>query len=700
MKTVFKVAVVLVVAVVVGAIVVLHSIDFDQYRGLIAEEVEAATGRKLVIQGHIQPDILSLTPSLVVNDVALANASWGTRPEMVTLERLEAEVALIPLFSGDVEVKRLVLVAPDIFLETDAEGNGNWVFEDVGRTPASETPAGAEAGAPTLPAVTEVRIEDAVLTYHDGRTGKDTSVTIDRLSGFAEDARSPLKLDLSGTYNGAPFEAVVELGALAGLADPEKPYPVDLEVKAGGATITVKGAIGEPLEAKGLVLDIAVQGADLAALGQFAGAALPEAGPYSVSAHLSDEGEAIRIAELKVALGQSDLAGDITLVQGVKPLVRGELSSKLIALNDFVGKAETQGEPAPEESAAGQEAAETDDGRIFSDEPLPLELLMAVDVEVKIAVARIVTEGPEISNVALNVALKGGKLTVKPFTAEIAKGRLSADIAVDASASPPRMTAKVTVKDIDLAAVAKEAALEEKISGKATLEASVAGKGRSMRALMAGLGGRTELVVGESRLGNAYLKFVLADVTKAVLGDVGEDTRVNCVVSRFDIDQGLAVSKAMVMDTETLTLTGEGEINLATEELDLTLTPKPKQVSLVNLAVPVNVTGRLSSPTVLPDPAGVATKVATGIIGTMTGAGLVAGLLGGAAAGSVGGEDNPCLALLSGGGAPQASADGGTASKSTEAPGDEEGRGPAGVLIEGIGDGLKSIGSQLKGLFE
>ena len=99
MKRLFKILSilsVLLVAIVVAAVAVLSSLDFNDYKGVIAEEVKKATGRDLKISGDLKLHI-SLTPSLYVDGVTFANAPWGSRPEMVSLKRLEAEVALMPL---------------------------------------------------------------------------------------------------------------------------------------------------------------------------------------------------------------------------------------------------------------------------------------------------------------------------------------------------------------------------------------------------------------------------------------------------------------------------------------------------------------------------------------------------------------------------------------------------------------------------
>src|SRR5712672_1048257 len=92
----------------VAAVAYVLSIDFDRYRPLLAERVKAATGRDFVIAGRLDL-ALSLTPTLTVRNVRLANPPGFSRPDMATIAKLEAQVALWPLLSRRVEIKRFDL---------------------------------------------------------------------------------------------------------------------------------------------------------------------------------------------------------------------------------------------------------------------------------------------------------------------------------------------------------------------------------------------------------------------------------------------------------------------------------------------------------------------------------------------------------------------------------------------------------------
>ncbi len=65
--------------------------------------------------------------------------------------------------------------------------------------------------------------------------------------------------------------------------------------------------------------------------------------------------------------------------------------------------------------------------------------------------------------------------------------------------------------------------------------------------------------------------------------------RSNCLVTRFDIKDGIAQSRGLVLDTPGATVLGAGTIDLRHERLNLHLDTQSKQVNLANLAVPMNV---------------------------------------------------------------------------------------------------------------
>ncbi|MGB8274448.1 MAG: AsmA family protein [Alphaproteobacteria bacterium] len=697
--TLVKIAVALVVVAVIAAVVVLKSIDLNQYKGLIAEKVEEATGRKLVIAGPIYLSLFTLQPAIAVDDVSFSNAAWGTRPEMVRLKRLDAQVALLPLLSKRVVVKRLVLVAPDILLETNAKGEANWAF---GKPAAKAEPQAPPAAGPgVLPVVNEVGITDGSLTYLDGVTGKKTTLKLDNLSARAASAASPLAISIAGEYNDNAFKVDGTLGPLAELTAPKAPFPLDLAAEAGGASVKLKGTIAKPMEAKGINIDLSVEGKSLADAGALAGASLPKVGPYALAAHVADADGGIKVEHLKGTLGKSDLSGDLVLIQGKKPTVRATFASKLLDLSEL---APPSGEGAKAPSGTGEaKGGAAKDGRLFSDAPLPLDGLKAANADVKLAADQLVLpNGLALGNVAVTLTLVDGLLTVKPVSADVVNGKVAANVSLDARQPQAGLALDAKANDLDLAEMVKEMKINQKVDGKATFEGSAKGQGASVRAIMAGLNGQTSLSIGEMRVDNTLMKIVMADLAKAVVGQ-GDASKINCVISRFDIAKGLATSKTLVVDTESVTIRGSGTVNLATEQLDLYLDPSPKAAAVADLAIPVKITGTLASPSVAPDPAALAKKLGsavTGVAGAATGAGLAGGMLGKIVGEQATGEDKGAAAA---GGDPCAEALGMAPAKApaqSAKPGQPAAQPAAKQPAPKPSSPIEDVGKKLKGLFD
>ena len=110
----------LLILAIAGALIAPFFIDLNDYKPEIAEQAKAATGRDLAIDGDISLSLLPM-PSVSVAGVHFGNAAGGSRPDMLTLEAVSVKVALMPLLSGQIQVKEVILTKPDILLEKLAD---------------------------------------------------------------------------------------------------------------------------------------------------------------------------------------------------------------------------------------------------------------------------------------------------------------------------------------------------------------------------------------------------------------------------------------------------------------------------------------------------------------------------------------------------------------------------------------------------
>jgi len=615
---ILSVLVVLLIAGLAAGIAILKSIDFNEYRGLIAQMAKEQTGRDLTISGSLNLE-LSLNPAVAVEGVTFANASWGTRKEMASLKRLAAEVELLPLLSGDIRIKRVVLEGLDLLLETDAKGRANWEIS------AAQQPSGPSAQAPSkpsasgpLPVVQWVRIKDLNVTYRDGRTGEKTSLRLDHLDLRADTVAAPMTIAVGGAINDLAFRADGRLGPIKSLIEGGAPYPVTMTMFVPGLSLDIEGVIAEPRQARGLDFKVSADAGDIAAVAKAVGLSLPKIPPIRVAGRLKDWKGGYSFDNLVVSADGVDIRGRVAVkLAGVaRPSVEADLTVSAIDLDALLPKQESS---AVAKAGGGQgENGKKTATRVFPADPLPLDALKAADARIRLAVKRLVSNGIVVDDIDLSLVLGGGKLDVKSLKAVINGGTVNASFLIDGSRAPAAMNINLDVRNTDYGVLLRQLKLTDIATGKVDIKLNAKGRGTSVRAIMAGLNGRTRIVSEGGKIDSGLLNIVSSDISAALpfIKSKG-DKVIRCAVLDFDIRNGLATGKTLVFETGGMSMIATGGINLRDETLNLRVDPRAKKVSLLKLAMlPLNIGGTLAEPSVLPDLGGAMVGTVTGAIST------------------------------------------------------------------------------------
>ncbi len=87
-------------------------------------------------------------------------------------------------------------------------------------------------------------------------------------------------------------------------------------------------------------------------------------------------------------------------------------------------------------------------------------------------------------------------------------------------------------------------------------------------------------------------------------------SEMNCLILRFDIQDGVAESQTLLLDTPNILALGEGRIDLRNEFMDLRFSPRAKSRRLIAMSTPFALEGPLASPSVKLSSAGAASRMA------------------------------------------------------------------------------------------
>lgn len=618
---------VLMVLALGGIGIFVASFDPNSYKPQIAAAVLAATGRALALNGRLGLK-LSLQPTLEADNVAFANPPGASRPQMATLQRLDLQLALLPLLHRQVRIVRMVLVQPDILLETGASGRPNWDFGPGG--PASPAPAASGGGAST-PIRFDFRtltIEGGRLAFRDDAAGTTTALTLTRLDANAASGAAPLHLTVSGLFGAVPFNVVADTGSLGRLQDETatSPWPVKLTLAAAGATVAVGGAIAHPATGQGFTLAVNADVPDLAALGALAQLPLPALQTISLQAKLSDTAAGgITVQDLHLALPQADLAGTISVVPGVRPSLHGQLTAKRIDVDALLAKL---GGAASGQTGAGpgKTATPAQAGYLIPDDALPFDLLRLGDADITVSIGDMRLGSIAYSAISTHLVAQNGRVTLDPLAVGLPGGQLGGKLVLDAAPTPPQILLSLQAPGLALQPLLAAFGKPGTVSGNLELRAELSGDGTTPHAIAAGLNGTVGLAVAggqiDSRMLGALLGGLLQKTDLLPLLQRSGMAELRCFAARLDSNKGIGTFKALRLDTSLITMTGDGSVNLRDETIGLHLRPQAG-IGGVGIVTAMIVDGSLRNPSIRLDQAGTLTDnagTAAGLaLGVMTG---------------------------------------------------------------------------------
>ena len=418
-----------VVAVLVAAVLIVPSfIDWNTYKGEIEAQVEKLTGRKLVIAGDISIAVLP-APAVIAHDVSFANDERSEVPSMLELGSLEVRVALGPLFSGEVQVNKVVLVEPVIQLETFADGSDNWTLNL-----ATDDAGGGEGGGDTAGSGGETSgfggfkldnfaVERGLLTFRDGSSGTLHVVEDINATLVAASLQGPFETRGSLVAMGVPlgFEAGID-GIFQG-----RTVPITAVVTTGGdSSFGLTGNIINLFKSPRFNGQVQIKTSSLAGLMSSVGGSAPPAlaMPFSLNGTVVGDQAAVTIDELKIVLGDTLATGQGEATLGEMPraditleVAHVDADSLLAGLGTKPAAATGQGQDQAQETGAGA-VTQAQDAPVAS-EPVSIEIPNGVAASLDVIVESIAYRQEKAGPVRLSAELANGEVTLSQFTGQL-----------------------------------------------------------------------------------------------------------------------------------------------------------------------------------------------------------------------------------------------------------------------------------------
>jgi uncharacterized protein involved in outer membrane biogenesis len=614
----------LVALAVTVVIVISVFVGWNSLKDPLASGVSSALGRRFAINGDLDVDLGRIT-RVHMSDVSLENADWAKDPpQMLEAGGLDVGVDVFRLLSGDIVLDPLRIDKPRVHLEKTKSGEANWQFGAKQNQAQQQAPATPRKN---LPAVRDIAIDDGLLVYKDKQSGNDVRLKLSHLEGKSDD--QGVRLQADGSYQDQPLTVRASAGALESLRSADQPYPVDLDVAAGGFSAQAKGTVSKPQTFEGLDVKLAVKGDNLANVYALAGIPAPPSPPFRLNGHLSHDGTRWRFADFAGKLGGSDLDGTAAVdTAGGRLKADADLTSKLLDFKDIgvVIGGKRDEEKQAEEKAKEDGRPRDDDGKVLPRKPIDLSKLREMDADVKLRAGEVRAPGLPVEELNLAMTLEKGVLRLKPAAMKLADGDVRLYLTLDGSVQPAGVEIDARASQVDLKKLMRGSSFAQESAGTFGGRAELSSKGNSVAEILGSADGTLFLVMAGGKISHLLVELAGLDIAQSlgVAASGDEPIPIRCVVGDMKAKDGVFTVKSMVFDTTDTKIVGEGDINMGEEKLNLRLTPYPKDFSPLSVRSAISVQGTFKNPQAFPDPAdigveGVAKKVINAILTPIAG---------------------------------------------------------------------------------
>jgi len=571
----------LVVVLVVVAVAALFLVPAERIAALAARQVEAATGRQLVIAGSVKPTVWPVVGARI-EGVTLANVAGSDAGPMLTAEAVDLGVDLSALIGGSVIVRNFEARAPRIVLERDAQGRGNWEFE--GLTGGGESAAASGGGGVPAVALDRAVIQNASLRFIDRAAGTDVTVDGVDIELAMPEAGGAAELRLVARRGGEEGQVTARIGSVSGLLAGDV-VSVAAQLSTAGAQASFEGRAGlEPLAAEGRV---SVEGSRLAPLlalaGQGGAEPVPEgARPLTLGGQVTlAPAGSLHLRDGVLGFGPNRVRAALDLTfDGPRPNLSGELAADALDLRAF-----TEGGGDSSGGGAG-----------WPTTPIDASALGLMDATVTIALGPVQTGFADLDSLrgSLTIDRARGVLALREVRAF--DGTLSGEVVAN-NRSGLSVGGTLALRGVNLMPMLRQAADFERLAGTASMDLRFLGVGQSVDAIMRSLEGEGRLDLGAGEIRGLDLAGMLRNLDASYVGE-GNSTIYDSITGSFTMANGILSNEDLRLEARLLGVGGTGTVDLGRQVLDYRVTPEAMRNADTGdaLRVPLLITGPWSAP--------------------------------------------------------------------------------------------------------
>jgi hypothetical protein len=536
-------------------------------RPLAERMASDALGRRVTMGGL---DVRWGNPlGIEIADLAIANASWGSRPDMIRIGRFAALVDLGPLLGGALHYRRLRISDAFITLERDAKGVGNWKFGAGTRGLALVPTTRGE-----FPTLVDFIGDRGLITYRT-RGGDHLRIQLDRVAISSPGAETPARLLAEGAYNDVPARLDATTDSYAVLRDHDEPFGARFTLRGRDTEIAFNGRLWQPLDFDGargeLSIDARTLGELLRAMGVDSGVAMP----VSAAGVLRRDGDDWVLAAAKGQVKRSGFSGSLALHEG------GAGAPDDVDLDLDFGTLDVDDIAASFGGGEGGLAAV----------PLRLGTASGINVTAELTALRARVGGRDWNAAAMRGRLAHGEATLKELSFALGGGTLAMAGSLSGTGKNGQLDLQARLSKASITEIARELGFAaDEIRGRLDGRATLTMAGATLGAAFARSDGAAVVTLRDGTIARSLVERLSTDLRSLFRSEEGS-VPVACLLAVLTVRNGLGVLSPLRLESHAAIVTGAGKIDFAHAKLDLTLRTESDSTGFFALDIPVRISG-------------------------------------------------------------------------------------------------------------
>jgi len=561
-------------------------IPVDTVRVAVENEIRAVTGLDPRLRGPVSVSMFP-APTVEFSDVVLGEPVAGETAFAVEL--LKANLRLMPLLAGRIEIADISLTKPHIAVTVYPDGRTNWspLIDILARALKPD----AKRDERVL-SFSEIRINNGVVAVRvPGRNLHETLEGVELSLAWPSIAKS---FAATGhfVWHNETVDASLAIadfpGALAG-----NDSGLKFRVSAGPLKAAFDGAMSyEP----SLKIDgtLAADTASLReALRWSGGRSLPAGGlgQFALKARTSVNGGTIALSNLNVELDGNVAEGVLSYATTGRQILQGTLAVERLDLRPYVSTFRLI----------------ADNTRNWDRRSLVLDWFNGWDADLRLSAARVQFAHAELERTAVAANMRSGRLVVTVGESQAFSGLITGSIAVAKSESGAEVRSQMQFANVDLEKCLGELFGLRRLEGSGNLAFSLDSTGLNVQELAGNLNGTVQVTAKQGALSGWNVEQMMRRLQRSPLSGNSDFRNGRTPFDKLNIglrvDRGIATVEDVVLEGPSVRLALTGTTSVPERELDLSGTANLIGTSDDNVSfeLPFTVRGQWESPSVVPD---------------------------------------------------------------------------------------------------